>query len=154
MTRVCQVCGQAFEAKRADARFCSVKCRVKAHRQTNGLSRIETTNRKRNTGLSLKGDVGKVYFVRRVGKVGPIKIGRSIHVERRLKQLQRLVGAPLEILAVVTGAAFTERYMHDRFSGCRLYGEWFHPTRELLWIVTELQAAQTALSRGVEEESG
>jgi predicted nucleic acid-binding Zn ribbon protein len=27
MARVCQVCGQAFEAKRTDARFCSARCR-------------------------------------------------------------------------------------------------------------------------------
>ena len=28
----CQHCGEAFTAKRADARFCGVKCRVAAHR--------------------------------------------------------------------------------------------------------------------------
>jgi hypothetical protein len=28
----CQDCGDTFTAKRSDARFCSVKCRVKAHR--------------------------------------------------------------------------------------------------------------------------
>jgi len=29
---VCEVCGTRFEARRADARFCSNRCRVTAHR--------------------------------------------------------------------------------------------------------------------------
>jgi hypothetical protein len=31
--RICQICGKSFEAKRSDARFCSVRCQVRAHRQ-------------------------------------------------------------------------------------------------------------------------
>ncbi len=32
-THVCDQCGVEFEAKRADARYCSPKCRVAAHRE-------------------------------------------------------------------------------------------------------------------------
>jgi hypothetical protein len=29
----CQVCGESFTAKRSDARYCSARCRMRAHRQ-------------------------------------------------------------------------------------------------------------------------
>ena len=31
--RICQICGKSLEAKRSDARFCSVRCQVRAHRK-------------------------------------------------------------------------------------------------------------------------
>jgi len=32
--RVCEVCRRALTAKRSDARTCSTRCRVRAHRET------------------------------------------------------------------------------------------------------------------------
>lgn len=32
MTRRCEACDQEFQAKRADARFCSARCRMRAFR--------------------------------------------------------------------------------------------------------------------------
>lgn len=33
MKRCCEVCGETFEAKRKTARFCSDRCRMRAHRR-------------------------------------------------------------------------------------------------------------------------
>jgi hypothetical protein len=34
LKRICEVCGASLEGKHKHARFCSNKCRVKAHRKT------------------------------------------------------------------------------------------------------------------------
>lgn len=33
MIKVCEECGRAFEAQRSTAKFCSQRCRLRAHRQ-------------------------------------------------------------------------------------------------------------------------
>jgi hypothetical protein len=34
--RKCETCGKAIKAKRSTMRFCSIRCRVAAHRNANG----------------------------------------------------------------------------------------------------------------------
>ena len=81
-----------------------------------------------------------VYFIQAIddhtGKTsGPIKIGFSNNVKKRLKSLQ--VGNPnkLKILRKISGSKRLEKRFHRHFGWCRLYGEWFNPTQELLNVI-------------------
>lgn len=78
-----------------------------------------------------------VYFVQ-AGQGGPIKIGYTENLRLRLQALS--AGVPHEIipLGVDDGAlAGDEIDIHIRFAKCRLRGEWFNPTPELLAYISE-----------------
>lgn len=68
-----------------------------------------------------------VYFIG--GDEGPIKIGRSNFVERRLVALQTGAWTKLRVLAKIDERMLSERTMHNKFKAHRLQGEWFvrHP---------------------------
>ena len=72
-----------------------------------------------------------LYFVR-MGDEGPIKIGRSKDVSKRIKGLQ--VGSPMwvEKLAVLPGEGPHERVWHKAFADHKMRGEWFEPDASLL----------------------
>ena len=44
----CGYCGKTFKAVRSDAKHCSPKCRVAAHRKSKGLGQIRTKKTRRN----------------------------------------------------------------------------------------------------------
>lgn len=74
---------------------------------------------------------GCVYFVG--PKNGPIKIGYSTDVQRRLARLQSHSPVRLAVLAVLVGGTVeVERGYHARFSRHRLHGEWFAPNCEII----------------------
>lgn len=79
----------------------------------------------------------RVYFIQSE-RGGPIKIGRAINPEQRLKQCQ--TGSPerLVLLAVISGGRDLERSLHARFAASRLRGEWFKPTPELIALIGEV----------------
>lgn len=71
-----------------------------------------------------------VYFVQaRSG--GPIKIGTTRDLQRRLASMQ--AGSPVElvVLATVPGDSRTENALHKRLTKYRLHGEWFLDTEEV-----------------------
>lgn len=72
-----------------------------------------------------------LYFVR-MGDAGPIKIGRSKNVTKRIAVLQ--VGSPqwVEKVAVLPNEGWTERVWHRAFADHRTLGEWFEPDAALL----------------------
>lgn len=72
-----------------------------------------------------------VYFIQGVHG-GPIKIGLAQDPEQRLKSLQ--AGCPylLRITHTIEGGRRRERQLHLRFAECRLGGEWFEATPELV----------------------
>jgi hypothetical protein len=73
-----------------------------------------------------------VYFVQAVDG-GPIKIGHSVDVERRIGQLEADFKRKLAVLAVIPGGRIQEREIHDRFSHLRLgKTEQFRPAQDLL----------------------
>jgi hypothetical protein len=65
-----------------------------------------------------------LYFIE-AGQGGPIKIGRSRDVAKRVKGIR--VGSPwgAEIVAVVSGRGADEPLWHRAFDHCRMSGEWF-----------------------------
>src|SRR5690606_13923580 len=89
-------------------------------------SRIATAQRLVEIGAGRE-DI-HVYFVQR-GADGPIKIGASSNVVRRLGELQ--IGAPEEMRLVglwIYGGRSGERGLHALNRDDRIAGEWFAPT--------------------------
>lgn len=80
-----------------------------------------------------------VYFIG--PDEGPIKIGTSQDVQRRLYKLQTASPKPLRILAMVRGNAALEAKLHTRFKRCRIKGEWFDRTPELEQFLDDLRNA-------------
>jgi T5orf172 domain len=77
-----------------------------------------------------------IYFIRSPG--GRIKIGTTIRLSERLKQLVAEHGEGLEVLAVVEGSYEAEKGLHDRFGHLRIVNEWFEPGDDLVgFIVAE-----------------
>lgn len=87
-----------------------------------------------------------VYFVRPIGNVGPIKIGCTNNVERRLEQVEAWSPARLEVIVAIPGSPAIEHYLHTRFAEYRLHGEWFSAGPRLLEYVDKLIAARRALA--------
>lgn len=54
-----------------------------------------------------------------------VKIGRSIDVERRLADIQRMSPAKLAVLWKTEGGSDLEAALHRRFTEYRSHGEWF-----------------------------
>ena len=54
-----------------------------------------------------------------------VKIGKSIHPERRLADIQRMSPVELRILWTHPGDLALESALHDEFASYRLHGEWF-----------------------------
>lgn len=71
-----------------------------------------------------------VYFVQS-GDFGPIKIGFTMYLPKRMMQLQ--CGSPhrLTVLLTVDGSASLESAFHKSLSEYRISGEWFSPTGEV-----------------------
>lgn len=70
-----------------------------------------------------------IYFVK--SPAGSIKIGTTIRLSHRLRQLAAAHGPGLEVLAVLDGSFEVERALHDRFAHLRREGEWFEPGPDL-----------------------
>lgn len=76
-----------------------------------------------------------VVYAVRAGERGPIKLGRTGNLERRVAELQ--VGCPddLVVLLSIPADPEDESWLLQRFTSSRRRGEWFEPTEELLaWI--------------------
>lgn len=87
-----------------------------------------------------------VYFVQGENG-GPIKIGRTDDLAKRLVGLSTSSPERLVVLAAVPGTAADERAVHDHFAAARHKGEWFHPTPGLMAFAAALTADATAISR-------
>ena len=76
-----------------------------------------------------------VYFVRMMPS-GPIKIGRSNDIARRVHALQN--GSPhgLKVCGwIPIGSQWTEERVHTKFAHLRMRGEWFRPGSELFAFI-------------------
>jgi hypothetical protein len=58
-----------------------------------------------------------------------IKIGTTIRLSQRIKQLRSQYGEGLKVVAVTEGSFVEEARLHARFADLRIEGEWFvaHP---------------------------
>lgn len=64
-------------------------------------------------------------YVVQVGDDGPVKVGSSIDVRRRLAELGRECPYPLTVLWIATGGRELERHLHRQLEGWRLHHEWY-----------------------------
>jgi hypothetical protein len=79
---------------------------------------------------------GYVYFIQ--GETGgPVKIGYSDDVSKRLKGLQTGHPDNLIILFAYPGSQNDEKAIHERLNNHRLRGEWFRPDNELFLVIEE-----------------
>jgi hypothetical protein len=81
---------------------------------------------------------GHVYFVG--GDDGPIKIGYTATLHRRLRALKNSSPIAVRLLAAVPGDATLERAYHQRFAADRQHGEWFARTPDLIAAIKEISA--------------
>ena len=76
-----------------------------------------------------------IYFMQPVDG-GPIKIGCSVNVDARHRQLEAHYRRPLSILATIDGGRDEERALHEQFAHLRLgRTEQFRPDSELLAFI-------------------
>jgi hypothetical protein len=75
-----------------------------------------------------------VYFLRSADG-SRIKIGTTMSMAQRLKQLVAEHGEGLEVLAVIDGSQPEEKALHRRFSHLRRVGEWFEPGNDLIGFI-------------------
>jgi hypothetical protein len=80
------------------------------------LSSVEPRSRKRAVSV--------VYFVQ-CGDGGPVKIGVTRDLDKRLGGLQTSHHERLRLLHVEPGGRLEERQFHARFADLRTRGEWF-----------------------------
>lgn len=73
-----------------------------------------------------------VYFVQH-GCCGPIKIGKTRDIEKRMSTMEADAPEPLKLVLMLSDA--TEAQMHKRFAGLRGRGEWFKPAPQLVEFV-------------------
>lgn len=79
--------------------------------------------------------IPSTYFLQ-AAEDGPIKIGSSRNLLTRLRGLMTMSPVRLTLLGVMEGDY--EEACHTRFDFCRLHGEWFAPSAEVLaWIIHE-----------------
>lgn len=79
-----------------------------------------------------------IYFIE-AGDGGPIKIGRAVDPESRLRQLQTGTPERLRLLAVVAGSRDLESDIHRRLAAHRRSGEWFEPAPDVFAVMAELR---------------
>lgn len=72
-----------------------------------------------------------IYFIQR-GDAGPVKIGFTNDIRKRLRGLQTGHDTRLILRRAFDGSEVDERKLHARFVGSRLQGEWFAPTADIL----------------------
>lgn len=77
----------------------------------------------------------RVYFLRPVGQIGPIKIGCSVQPEARLDTLTIWSPLRLEIITTAPGGHDREATLHGMFRKHHLHGEWFNACKELLALI-------------------
>lgn len=76
---------------------------------------------------------GVVYFIR-AGQRGPIKIGFTRNIERRIRQLQSGSPQPLRVLGTLPGDRATESMLQALHREQRIRGDWFRPSGDLLAV--------------------
>ena len=78
-----------------------------------------------------------LYFIQS-GDKGPIKIGTTYDLMKRLKELQ--VGNPkvLRLLAATT-TGYYEGGIHNQFYRSHIRGEWYRPVKDLLDLIKKIR---------------
>lgn len=80
---------------------------------------------------------GLVYFASMA--TGPIKIGFTSDIDRRMKNLSYGVPGGVRLLATMAGSPVAEAWVHDQFRELKISGEWFSPDADLLDFIGRVE---------------
>jgi len=83
-----------------------------------------------------KDRLGNVYFVQ-AGAGGPIKIGWTQDIDRRIAELQTANAHKLSLLGMIPGTMEREAALHAQFDHLRLEAEWFQNSPEIFDFIRE-----------------
>lgn len=81
-----------------------------------------------------------VYFMRPVGCTGPVKIGCSSYLPKRLNDLSVWSPVPLEVFASFPGGIAQEWAIQYKFRDSLSHHEWFHWSPELESLMLDVAA--------------
>lgn len=85
-----------------------------------------------------------VYFLQSRPS-GPIKIGTTTDLGRRMATLRAGLPITSELLCTLTGSRELESHFHETFKEHRLEGEWFEPVPELLDLIQRIKRVGDAV---------
>jgi hypothetical protein len=80
---------------------------------------------------------GPCVYVLQPTDGGPIKIGFTQNLTRRLLSIQAMGAQPLALLGTICGDRETERKIHIQLTTSRWRGEWYQPTSSVLRFLIE-----------------
>lgn len=82
-------------------------------------------------------ELGSCIYFLQSGSGGPIKIGYSAQLPKRLKAIHAINGEPIHFLGAIAGTRAEESQIHERYRRERLHGEWFSLSQRLaLFLVS------------------
>ena len=85
--------------------------------------------------------MSRLYFIKPVGTDGPIKIGITTMLDKRLMEIACWSPVPLELLGSVTGDLSQESRIHRSFACDHSHREWFHATPRVRAFIDAVLAA-------------
>lgn len=153
----CVICGEIFTPSYPYQSTCSGDCEKEYDVRSGAVVRewraavfsealevLDAAGMEHRPGVGVvrKGARSGVYFVQS-GQDGPIKIGVSGDVEKRMVELCVASPSELRLLAVIDGATDKdERALHVAFSDERLRGEWFEPSERVMDLIKRVNEGQ------------
>lgn len=81
----------------------------------------------------------EIYFIQAKGG-GPIKIGATNDIEKRICGLQAWSSFPLVLLCKVTSVFLAESVLHEMQQDYHSHFEWFEPNTQLLEIIESIKS--------------
>lgn len=85
-----------------------------------------------------------IYFLE-CPPFGPIKIGYSAHILKRIMDLNGSNGQETKFLGAIPGSRANERALHQRFAHAHAHHEWFWPYSDLLQFLVSLGMEPTVI---------
>jgi len=136
----CLTCGKRFNPTfRRGSSFCTEDCEEVELTPTIP-PRIKKLIEEHNIDLSKP--VPCIYFIQ-CGDSGPIKIGVTVNLPARLRDLQASNPYELKVLtAIEKGSQKREWEIHGMFQHLRIRNEWFQPAQELLSFIDDVRGAE------------
>lgn len=92
-----------------------------------------------------------IYFIQAADGTGPIKIGHTEQIFKRLSDIQTHSPIKLKILKVIEGDRVLEVSLHRRFVRLMTHGEWFLPDDTLMVTINEFPGVELDIPTTLEE---
>jgi hypothetical protein len=90
-----------------------------------------------------------VYFAQAASGDGPVKIGFSTDVTRRLADLQFMSPVELSVRLTIPGGQVLEHIFHTRFASLHVRGEWYAETAPQTVLATAATFERTMAADGL-----